>query len=159
MTKVRVLFVCLGNICRSPLAEALFNDKLVRKGLHDRIEADSCGTSDYHIGEGPDDRTVLNALKNGVTIHHRGRQLTAHDLDHFDYILAMDSSNYQNILRLPNAALHKHKISLMRTYDPVGENQDVPDPYFGGEKGFQDVFEILDRSTLTLLEHIEKNHG
>jgi protein-tyrosine phosphatase len=158
MKKVNVLFVCLGNICRSPLAEALFNDKVARQGLHDHFCADSCGTSDYHIGEEPDERTQLNALQNGLQINHRGRQLTEQDLEHFDYIFAMDQNNYANIMRLRNAALHQSKISLMRSFDPLGENRDVPDPYFGGARGFQEVYEILDRSTHRLLEHLQKNH-
>lgn len=158
MAKIKVLFVCLGNICRSPLAEALFKDKVAKQGLHQHFEADSCGTSDYHIGEAPDERTLLNALQNGIDISHRGRQLTEEDLENFDYIFAMDQSNYHNILRLPNAALHRSKISLMRSFDPLGKNQDVPDPYFGGARGFQEVYEILNRSTQSLLEHLQKKH-
>lgn len=122
------------------------------------IEADSCGTSDYHIGQGPDDRTLLNALENGITINHRGRQLSVNDLEYYDFILAMDRSNYHNILRLPNAARHQHKVALMRMYDPQRSHEDVPDPYYGGEQGFQEVFEILNRSTESLLTHLEKNH-
>lgn len=158
MDKVKVLFVCLGNICRSPLAEAIFNHKISQKGLHLKIEADSCGTSNYHIGDMPDERTQANALKNGISIYHRGRQLREHDLEHFDLILAMDRSNYQNILRLPKAADHEHKLALMRQFDPEKAHDDVPDPYYGGERGFQEVFEILNRSTEQLLLHIEKHH-
>lgn len=156
MDKVRVLFVCLGNICRSPLAEALFKDKVARKGLDGKIEADSCGTANYHIGDWPDERTIANALKNGVSIDHRGRQLSQKDLENFDFILAMDRSNYDHIMRFPEAGKHKHKVALMRKFDNETEDEDVPDPYYGGERGFQYVFEILDRSTANFLDHLEK---
>ena len=143
--KKKVLFVCLGNICRSPLAEAVFKHKIKEKGLEEYFEADSCGTANYHIGDTPDDRTVRNAKKNGVTINHRGRQLSERDLDKFDTIFAMDESNLRNIFRLENANQHAGKIRLMRDYDPNGAGE-VPDPYYGGEQGFQEVFDILDRT-------------
>lgn len=158
MANVRVLFVCLGNICRSPLAEALFKDKVTRKGLSDRIEIDSCGTADYHIGDWPDERTMLNALHNGISIDHRGRQLSVKDLDHFDFILTMDRSNYSNTLRLANHEEQKHKVIMMRTFDHHANHEDVPDPYYGGEKGFQEVFDILNRSTENFLKHLEEHH-
>ncbi|HEY0655024.1 MAG TPA: low molecular weight protein-tyrosine-phosphatase [Chryseosolibacter sp.] len=153
MQKTRVLFVCLGNICRSPLAEAIFKHKLKQRGLEKQIEADSCGTSNYHIGDNPDPRTLANAKKNGVSIDHCGRQLTAEDLDKFDYILAMDSSNFNNIHRLLKDEKHKPKIQMMRDYDPQGKG-DVPDPYYGGEKGFQEVFDILDRTLDQFLDKV-----
>jgi protein-tyrosine phosphatase len=157
MKKVNVLFVCLGNICRSPLAEAIFKSKIEKKGLQKFVEADSCGTSNYHIGDQPDPRTLANAKRNGIVIDHCGRQLQPDDLRDFDYILAMDKSNLSNILRVMNARDHEHKIMLMREFDPMGKG-DVPDPYYGGEEGFQLVFEMLDRTMDKFIEHLEKHH-
>jgi protein-tyrosine phosphatase len=155
MEKIKVLFVCLGNICRSPLAEAIFKDKLKKKNLEKFFIVDSCGTSNYHIGDPPDSRTIANARKNGVAIDHCGRQFTVKDLTDFDYILAMDHSNRQNILRLLKDESHRPKVRLMRDFDPMGKGEEVPDPYYGGEKNFQEVFEILDRSTENFLNHLQ----
>lgn len=157
MKKVHVLFVCLGNICRSPLAEAIFKNKVKQKGLEQVVFADSCGTSNYHIGDSPDPRTIANATKNGIVIEHCGRQLGEEDLEKFDLILAMDKSNYQNILRLPNSSNFAKKVMLMREFDPV-EKGEVPDPYHGGEKGFQEVYDILDRSMENLIHHLRKEY-
>lgn len=156
MEKIKVLFVCLGNICRSPLAEAIFKDKLKKKGLEQFFDVDSCGTSNYHIGDPPDSRTIANARKNGVAIDHCGRQFTVHDLARFDYILAMDKSNHHNILKLLKDKAHEKKVMLMRAFDPFGKGEEVPDPYYGGEKNFQEVFEILDRSTENFLQHLQQ---
>ncbi len=143
---IKVLFVCLGNICRSPLAEAIFNHKVEKLGRQSDFEVQSCGTANYHIGHSPDPRTIRNAKKNGIEINHRGRQLSENDLDSFDYIVAMDASNLQNIFRLERAMENSHKIFLMRSLDPFGKDQDVPDPYYEEEKDFQEVFDILNRS-------------
>lgn len=140
----KVLFVCLGNICRSPLAEAIFHHKVKSKGLSDVYYAESCGTANYHIGDAPDHRTIRNALKNGVAINHVGRQLCTDDFEKFDEIFVMDRSNYNNALRI--AGIHHGKVKLMRSFDPNGKDEEVPDPYYGEEKDFQNVFEILERS-------------
>ncbi len=153
---MKILFVCLGNICRSPLAEGIMKHKLLQQGLNDKVTVDSCGTSNYHIGEKPDVRTRKNAERNGVVLNHLGRQLSTEDIESYDLILAMDHSNYQNILKLKNAPQHLSKIKLMREFDP-DPGEVVPDPYYGGEDGFQEVFEILDRSIDGLIAHLKKN--
>jgi len=151
---MKVLFVCLGNICRSPLGEAIFKEKIRQRKLEHLFEADSCGTSNYNIGDGPDPRTVKSAHKNHVPIFHSARQLKYSDGDEFDLILAMDKINYQNILKVTHSSNH-HKVKLMRNYDPLGKG-DVPDPYHGNEKDFEEVFKILDRSIDSLLVELSK---
>ncbi len=158
MKKIRILFVCLGNICRSPLAEAIFKHKIREKGLENRVEVHSCGTANYHVGDTPDPRTIKNALKNGVVIDHLGRQLSKDDLEMYDFILAMDKSNHANILRLENARDHSHKIRLMRSFDLNPAGEEVPDPYYGDEAGFQQVFDILSHSTDSFIHLLEKEY-
>lgn len=158
MKKIKILFVCLGNICRSPLAEAIFKHKIKEKGLENRVEVNSCGTANYHIGDTPDHRTIKNALKNGVVIDHLGRQLSSQDLAAYDFILAMDKSNHTNILKLSNASDHAHKIKLMRSFDLNYSGEEVPDPYYGDEAGFQHVFDVLSHSVESFITFLEKEH-
>ncbi len=158
MKKTKVLFVCLGNICRSPLAEGVFKKKVIEQGLDQQFVIDSCGTAAYHVGDQPDPRSAANARTNGVFLDHRARQFHRSDFEEFDYILAMDRSNLRNIQSLEGSA-SDYELSLMREFDPEAKGADVPDPYYGGERGFQDVFDILDRSTAVLLEHILKQES
>ncbi len=153
---MKILFVCLGNICRSPLAEAIMKHKLNEAGLSEKIWVDSCGTAAYHIGEQPDHRTIKNAASNGVKISHVGRQLTALDLETHDIIVAMDKSNYDNILKLRNASQFIDKLKLMREFDDY-PGDEVPDPYYGDERDFQHVFDILDKSVDGLIAHLRQS--
>jgi len=150
----KILFVCLGNICRSPLAEALFRKHIEEQKLSHKFSCDSCGTAGYHIGKQPDSRSVANAKQNGLLYTHIGRQLTKKDIQEFDYILAMDKYNYEDIQEM-NKIEHQH-IYKIRDFDLSNKGADVPDPYYGGAQGFQEVYTILDRATLHLLEELLK---
>ena len=142
---VKILFVCLGNICRSPLAEAIFKHEVTKRGIQDFFEVHSCGTANYHVGDSPDSRTILNAKKNGVLIDHKGRQLCEADMDYYDYIFVMDKSNYAHVVRLSNASANHHKVLMLRHFDKI-KGEEVPDPYYGQERDFQEVYEILARA-------------
>jgi protein-tyrosine phosphatase len=154
---IKILFVCLGNICRSPLAEAIFNSKLERLSLQDKFIVDSAGTADYHIGENPDARTIKVAKLNNLQIIHKARQITTMDFSEFDYILAMDRSNLENIETLQDGS-NNIKILLIREFDKKKE-LDVPDPYYGGKDGFKIVYSILDSAIENFLQFLRKKHN
>ncbi|MGY6521611.1 MAG: low molecular weight protein-tyrosine-phosphatase [Mongoliitalea sp.] len=142
---IKVLFVCLGNICRSPLAEAIFNYKVNQHGLSHQFKSDSCGTFDYHIGELPDERTIACATGHGIPINHRARQINRIDVREFDYLLVMDYSNKKNVEEF----IQRHRIThdhvyLIREFQEDAETMEVPDPYYGGMEAFEHVYEILD---------------
>lgn len=146
-----VLFVCLGNICRSPLAEGVFIHLAREAGVE--VEVDSAGTGGYHAGELADPRSRAVAQKHGIELPSRARKVRPSDFEDFDLIVAMDQSNAANLRRsCPDA--HQAKIVLMRDYDPQGAG-DVPDPYYGGDRGFDDVYDMVDRSCRALLAELQ----
>ncbi|MDC1186534.1 low molecular weight phosphotyrosine protein phosphatase [Crocinitomicaceae bacterium] len=150
---MKILMVCLGNICRSPLADALLRKKVDELGLN--IEVDSAGTSDYHIGGEPDKRTQENALNHGLDMSFlRARQFTKKDFDTFDLIYVMDKSNESNVLSLTTNSNHKDKVKLILDLLDDTKYNEVPDPYYGGEQGFETVYTILDQATNKILEEI-----
>jgi protein-tyrosine phosphatase len=152
--RTSVLFVCLGNICRSPLAEGIF-DHLVREaGLDDRFDIDSAGTGAWHVGERPDARAAMVATKHGVELGSRARQITSDDLDRFDYVIAMDRENLRNVSRMVDSSDSDAEVHLLREFDEE-EGDEVPDPYYGGASGFETVYEMLHRSCQTLLERLK----
>jgi protein-tyrosine phosphatase len=155
---IKILFVCLGNICRSPLAEAILNHKVKEKGLAGKIKCDSCGTSDYHIGEFPDERSVQCAKSRGILISHRGRQINKFDLKDFDYLIVMDQSTMRTVQKLLDKySISHHHLYLMREFHPGTEQLDVPDPYYGEEDGFEEVYKILEESLDNFLNQITKD--
>lgn len=156
---IRVLFVCLGNICRSPLGEALFNHHAETGGLAERFRVDSAGTAAYHVGEPPDRRSAETARRRGVRLSGRARRLEPEDYFDFDHIVAMDRENLADILaaRPEDATATIH---LLRSFDPRADgDHDVPDPYYGGPDGFDQVHDIVDRSTRALLAHLARESG
>ena len=151
MEMKKVLFVCLGNICRSPLGEAIFNYK-----VGSNMIADSAGTAAYHVGENPDHRSIAVAQKHGVPIHHKARKFVEEDFERFDYILAMDRSNYNDMRSLTRGSVDH--MFLLREFDPQANGtMDVPDPYYGGPEGFENVFQMVSRSVDELIKFIESN--
>lgn len=152
-TRQRVLFVCLGNICRSPLAEGIFCRLVADRGLEDRFFVDSAGTAGYHAGEAPDHRSVEVAARRGVRLTSTARKATQRDMDAPGVVVAMDESNRRALERLQGRA-GQAEIVLMRDYDPEDAGADVPDPYYGGPKGFDEVYEMLARSCEGLLDDL-----
>ena len=143
MEKVKLLFVCLGNICRSPSAENLMRHLITEKGVNDRFELDSAGTSSYHIGSPPDSRMRAAARKRGIELKGKARQFEDFDFDYYDLILAMDKSNYQNIVYLDRKGKYHHKVKMMCEFASEHTDTEVPDPYYGGESGFDYVIDLL----------------
>lgn len=149
----RVLFVCLGNICRSPLAWGAARRLLLERGLDGRIEVDSAGTGSWHVGEPADPRMRETARRYGIDLsEHRARQVRFEDFDEFDLIVAMDRQNLEDLRAMaPHSA--RRRIRLLREWDPEG-GQDVPDPYYGGPRGFEQVHEIVSRSVERLIDEL-----
>jgi len=156
---IKVLFVCLGNICRSPLAEAIFNKKIAEAGMENQFKSDSAGTSDYHIGELPDERSLCCAKKYGLKIHHRARQVHRTDFRDFHYILAMDENNFKVLGQLKERfGYPKKEIYLMRDFVDQAKDLSVPDPYYGGEEAFEEIYQILDEAIESFLNKVIVTH-
>jgi protein-tyrosine phosphatase len=150
-----VLFVCLGNICRSPLAEGVFRHLARERGLADRLRVDSAGTGDWHVGEPPDRRSAAVARDHGIELESRARQVTAADADAFDLVLAMDRSNLAELERLFGGR-GAAELRLFRHWDPGADGDaDVPDPYYGGPDGFEEVHRMVTRTCAALLDEVE----
>ncbi len=153
----KICFVCLGNICRSPTAEGVFQHLVEDRGLEAYFEIDSAGTSSYHVGEPANKHSQRVANQNGITLHSNSRQLKGFDLEYYDLLLAMDTDNYQNMMDLArrNGLDIEEKSARLRDLDPDPTHGDVPDPYAGGMDGFQLVFDIVQRSCENLLDQLE----
>lgn len=151
----RLLFVCLGNIIRSPLAENLFLYHAEQAGVDGRYSVDSAGTAAYHVGQPPDRRMRKTAESHGVNNIGTARQIREIDFDEFDWILAMDRNNRRDLLDIAGSPESRAKVRLMREFDPEQSDPDVPDPYYGGEEGFEVTYGIVERSVRGLLEALE----
>jgi protein-tyrosine phosphatase len=156
--KIRILFVCMGNICRSPTAEGVFTRLVEAEGLGALIEIDSAGTHSYHIGHTPDPRAQEAAARRGVALSHlRARRLAPRDFEHYDYLVAMDEANRQDMLELAPPELAQ-KVHLFMDFALDRPEREVPDPYYGSVRGFEYVLDLVEDAATGLLEHIRVQH-
>lgn len=155
MDMKRILFVCLGNICRSPSGEAVFNHIIKRENNSSDFFVDSAGTSAYHVGETADSRMIKHGARRGYQFNSRSRAFIRDDFNNFDYIIAMDSSNYKDILRLAPEENYKENVFMMTYFSNRYKGMDVPDPYYGGPDGFEEVLDILEESCLGLFNYLK----
>ena len=152
---VKILMVCLGNICRSPLAEGILISKLPRKSF----VVDSAGTGNWHVGKQPDERSIAIAKKNGLDIsNQRGKQFSTSDFETYDYIYVMDNSNYNDVIALATNENQKNKVQLILNELFPGENVDVPDPYYGTQFGFETVYSMLEETCENIAEKLIAKH-
>ncbi len=160
---LNVLFVCYGNICRSPVAEGVFRTLVAEAGLDKQIRADSAGTASFHLGQLPDRRTRENALEHNLTLSHRARRLIGEDLAQFDYFVAMDETNLEAIEKLNYRSTGLYStdtIFLLREFDPdVSDQPNVPDPYYEGPEVFEEVYQITLRCCRQLLTYLMQQHN
>ena len=155
---VKVLFVCMGNICRSPTAEGVFRHRLAEHGLDGEVEPDSAGTHGWHVGNPPDERSITAADQRGIDIGWiRSRKLHVRDFTEFDYLLAMDQDNLED-MEIAAPADGSAQVQLFLEFAPHLETLDVPDPYYGGSAGFEYVLDLVDAASTGLIAHIRANH-
>jgi protein-tyrosine phosphatase len=160
--RVRLLFVCLGNICRSPTAEGVMRSLTLHEGMQDAIELDSAGTGSWHVGSAPDARASDAARGRGVVLEGAARQVRPDDFEQFDLLLAMDGENVRDLLRLAPERRHREKVRLLREFDPDPPNPrdlDVPDPYHGAHGGFEEAFDLVQAACEGLLEQIRSGRA
>ena len=156
--KIKVLFVCMGNICRSPTAEGVFRNLVREEGLDEHIVTDSAGTHAYHVGEPPDRRAQATAVQRGIDLSDlRARKAVAADFEEFDYVLAMDRDNH-GMLQMICPQGYEDRLSLFLEFAPHLSYKEVPDPYYGGDKGFENVFDMVEAASRGLLEDIRQRH-
>ncbi len=156
---LKVLFVCLGNICRSPTAHGIFESMVAAEGLADKVTVDSCGTGSWHVGNAPDERATAAAARRGYDLSPlRARQLTASDFQHFDFILAMDEQNLANMQAICPAG-YQGEMGLFLPYGDQMAIREVPDPYYGGGQGFDEVLDLVEDGSRGLLRHILGNYA
>jgi protein-tyrosine phosphatase len=154
---IHICFVCLGNICRSPLAEGVFKSLVQQEGLQGEIQVSSAGVGGWHVGELPDERMLQTAKNNGILLNSRARQFQPADFQGTDLVLAMDRSNWVTLEQMSPSPEGIEKIRMFRSFDPQAEgNLDVPDPYYGGNQGFDNVFEMVSRTCPEILDFIRK---
>jgi len=158
MGQVKVLFVCMGNICRSPTAQGVFRHLVEKEGLSHLIMTDSAGTIAYHVGEQPDRRARETAAKRGVDLSDlRARKARAEDFEAFDYLIAMDYANYNDLLEISPPG-REERLHLFLDFAPQRSEEEVPDPYYGGVAGFDRVFDLVEDAAHGLLQHIRERH-
>ena len=153
-SSVRLLFVCLGNICRSPTAEGVMRHLLREQGLEERVQIDSAGTGSWHVGSPPDRRATAAAQRHGIVLEGAARQVTAQDFEDFDLVIAMDRANRRELLALAPDAAAREKVRLLREFDPdavASGDLEVPDPYYGDGDGFAHVLDVVDRACRGLI--------
>lgn len=156
---IRVLFVCMGNICRSPTAQGVFERVVQENGLEEALEVDSAGTHGYHVGRPPDSRAQAAALARGIDLgRQRARQFTAADFSYFDYVMAMDQANLQ-ILRAECPGELQGRLELFLSYAPEARTLEVPDPYYGGDRGFEQVLDLVEQASQGLVRGLRERHG
>ncbi len=155
MSEIKILFVCLGNICRSPMAEGAFRHLVEKNDLQDQIYIDSAGTGAWHVGEQPDSRAASTAISRGIDLSGQSaRKVKPQDFESFDYILAMDHQNYEDLLRAAPLEA-RHKVQLFLDYAPDQSEREVPDPYYGGAGGFEHVLDLVEAASRGLLKEIK----
>jgi protein-tyrosine phosphatase len=148
---IRILFVCMGNICRSPLAESIFRHRARNRGVLDRFVIESAGTGDWHVGERPDGRMRDVARQRGVVVDGRARQVVPEDFERFDHLVCMDESNRRQLVRF---GAPRSKLRLLLDADPSTPEHEVPDPYYGGRRGFEKVYDLVDGACAALLDEL-----